>query len=212
MTSHLTRRLVLLLPLLLAACADDEPAPPPRASFPPLRYGYLPSINLNVQRVEVTGDFIPPTGDDEVADPSTAETLNAMARDRLKPVGTSGVATFRILTASTIRHRDTLTGTLEVRLDVRDADGNNSGFAVARATATHNGAIPNQRAASYDLLKTMMDSMNVELEFQLRNKLRPWIVEPPQPVDPSVTVPGPPPPPPVDPSVKLPPPPPPPPA
>jgi len=199
MTYRLTRRITFLLPFLLGSCGDDEgPAAPIRRDFPPLRYGYLPPINVNVQRLETTGDFVPPTGDDEVADPSTAETLYAMARDRLKPVGNSGTATFRVVTASTIRHHDTLNGTLVVRLDISDAGGLNAGFAEARATANHTGPMPDVRAAAYDLLKTMMDSMNVELEYQLRNKLRPWIVDVPteavpQPVDPSVKLPPPPP-------------------
>jgi len=53
----------------------------------------------------------------------------------------------------------------------------------------------------------MMDDMNVELEYQLRNKLRSWIVDPPaeppptaQPVNPSMKLPLPPPPPPLKPS------------
>ena len=203
MTHGLTRRGALLLPLLLASCGDDEePAVPVRHDFPPLRYGYLPPIALNVQRLETTGEFVPPTGDNEVADPSTGETLYAMARDRLKPVGNSGIATFRILTASTLRHHDTLNGTIAVRVEIIDADGNRAGYAEARATATHTGPMPDVRAAAYDLLKTMMDSMNVELEYQLRNKLRPWIVDQPaepapQPLDPSVKLPPPPPPPPL---------------
>ena len=166
--------------MLLAACGDDDvPAPVLRRDFPPPRYGYLPPINLNVQRVEMAEGFVPASGDDEVSftqpvDP--AQTLFAMARDRLRPVATSGTATFSILTASIKRHRDTLNGVLAVRLDVRDADGANSGFVEARVTAAHSGEIPDQRAAVYDMLKSMMDDMNVEFEFQVRKSLRDWLV------------------------------------
>jgi hypothetical protein len=179
------RRTALMLPFLLAACGDDEsPAPVLRRDFPPLRYGYIPPISLNVQRLEVAGDFVPSTADGEIIGSSpvdAAETLYAMAGDRLKPVATNGVATFRILTASIIRHHDTLNGVLAVRLDLHNGDDTSSGYAEARVTATHTGPIPDQRAAAYDMLKTMMDSMNVELEYQLRNKLRAWIVEPATP-------------------------------
>src|ERR1051326_585753 len=105
---RLTRRLVLLSPLALAslalaACGDEGPAPVARRGFPPLRYAYLPPISLNVQRVEIAGDYEPTSGNGEIIGSSPvepAETLFAMARDRLKPVATSGVATFRIVNAS----------------------------------------------------------------------------------------------------------------
>jgi hypothetical protein len=202
MTLRLTRRALAVLPFLLAACADDEPPGPGRRDFPPLRYGYLPTVNLNVQRVAIGEGFIPPGSDAEVSGYSPAklaDTLIAMARDRLKPVGAGGTATFQILTASITRRNDTLNGLLAVRLDVRDADDANLGFAEARVTANHTGPIPDLRAAAYDMLKSMMDDMNVELEFQLRNKLRAWIVDPPGATprpDPSTTLPPPPPPPP----------------
>jgi hypothetical protein len=191
----LRRSTLLLLPLLLAACGDDDsPAPTFRRDFPPLRYSYIPPISLNVQRLEVAGDFVPSTADGEIIGASpvgAAETLYAMAGDRLKPVATSGTATFRILTASIIRHRDTLNGVLAVRVDLQNGDGSSSGYAEARVTATHTGPIPDPRAAAYDMLKTMMDSMNVELEYQLRNKLRAWIVEPAVPPSQGPAVPPP---------------------
>jgi hypothetical protein len=205
MTRDLVRRVVLFLPWLLAACGDDDEPPQPRVrrDFPPLRYGYLPPISLNVQRVEMAEGFVPPSGDDEVSDASPvsfSDTLYAMARDRLKPVATIGTATFKILTASVTRHRDTLNGVLAVRLDVSDADGGNSGFAEARVNANHSGSVSDLRAAVYDILKSMMDDMNVELEYQLRNKLRAWVIDTaPTPAPPPASAPDLPPPPPAPP-------------
>ena len=179
MRRRLARRAALLLPLLLAACGGDDEAPFPEAGgdFPPLRYGSLPPIKLNVQRVETARGFVPPIGGEEVIGLSPVdpvETLYAMVRDRLQPVAQSGTATFRVITASITRRRDTLNGVLAVRLDVRDGD--NTGYVVARVTANHSGKIASQRAALYDLMKIMMSEMNVELEFQLRNKLKAWVV------------------------------------
>jgi len=180
MISGLTRRAALLLPLLLAACGDDEEAAAPSGGgdFPPLRYAYLPPIKLKVEQVEMARGFQLPTGEDEMIGLSPVDpidTLYAMARDRLQPVAQSGTARFRILTASITRHHDNLNGVLAVRLDVRDGD--NTGFVEARVRANHSGSITDERAAVYDLLKSMMFEMNVELEYQIRNKLKPWVVD-----------------------------------
>jgi hypothetical protein len=219
----LTRRTALLLPLLLAACGGDEDVRPPISDgghFAPLRYGYLPPIKLVVQRLEIARGFVPPVGPGEMIGSSPVdpvETLYAMARDRLKPMAQSGGATFRVITASIMGHRDTLDGVLAVRLDVRDGD--NSGYIVARVTANHTGKMTSQRAAVYDLLKTMMTEMNVELEYQIRNKLKAWLVSaepvpqaqpagpPPAAPEPPPEVPPEPPPPPETPPADAPPPP-----
>jgi len=196
MVLSLNRRTAVMLPILLAACGDDERPVPKRGGFPPLRYGYLPPINLNVKRVEMAEGFTsPPVGNGEVIGLSPVdpvETLFAMARDRLKPVSNGGTAKFGILTASITRRRDMLNGTLAVRLDVRDGDDTNSGYAEARVTADRNGPVSDQREIIYEMLKSMMEQMNVELEFQIRKNLRSWIVEPPAGVprvDPSATPP-----------------------
>jgi hypothetical protein len=202
MPSGLMRRTALLLPFLLASCGDDKDVSVPvmRRDYPPLRFGYLPPINLNVQRLEIAGGFVRASGDEEIIGSSPidpVETLFTMARDRLKPVAEGGIATFRVTTASIVRHRDTLNGVLAVRLDVHTSDDTNSGFAEARVTATHSGPVPDQRDAVYDMLKSMMFDMNVELEFQVRNKLKPWVVNAPVGPTPRPSVP-----PPVDPSVE----------
>ena len=208
----LTRRALVLSPVLLAACGGDpEPPRPSRGSFPPLRYGYLPPLNLNIQRLAMGEGFVPPAGEAEVsplAPVNVVDTLFAMARDRLKPAGTGGLGTFRIQTASITRRGGTLNGTLAVRLDLRDAEESRTGFVEARVTAAKTG-IPDQRAALYDMLKSLMDEMNVELEYQIKRELRGWLVETKSPEgkqpepkrpEPSSTLPLPPPPPPPPPS------------
>ena len=199
MPPRFSRRAALSLPLILVACGDDDEAPAPvaRRDFPPLRYGYLPPINLNVQRVETADGFVPGSGDNELIGASPVEpveTLFAMARDRLKPVAASGTATFRVLNASIVRHRDQLDGELAVRVDVRNDDGSNTGFAEAHVTAKHTGSVADQRAVLYDMMKSMMENMNVELEYQLRNKLRPWVVDTPPDSTPAAAPPPVPPP------------------
>jgi hypothetical protein len=179
MRQRLGRRALLLMPLLLAACGGDEEVPVSEADgdFPPLRYGYLPPIKLGVQRLETARGFVLPIGEEEMIGLSPVnpiETLYAMARDRLQPVAQSGTATFHVVTASVTKQRDTLNGVLAVRLDVRDGDSN--GYVVARVTASHSAKNASRRAAVYDLVKSMMFQMNVELEYQIRNKLKAWVV------------------------------------
>ncbi len=181
MTPAFSRRAILTLPLLISACGGDEPAAPPRRDFPRLSFSYLPPIPLNIQRLEVAEDFVRPTGDGELADGFAMEAILGMARDRLKPMGTGGMGRFRILAASIALRRDTLTGVLAVRLDVRNDDDTNNGVAEARVTSTKTGSIGDRRGAAYDMLKSLMDDLNVELEYQIRSKLRTWIHEPASP-------------------------------
>ena len=178
------RRAALLLPLLLVACVAEreEPASAQRGGFAPLRYDYLPPVRLNVERLRLDEAFAPPSGPGEVghlAPVGVAGTLFLMARDRLKAVGVGGAATFSIQAASITRMGEALKGVLAVRLDVRDADNANRGFVEARVTGTRGVGGQGERAALYDLLKSMMDDMNVELEYQIRRELRGWLADAP---------------------------------
>jgi hypothetical protein len=42
----------------------------------------------------------------------------------------------------------------------------------------HTGHIDDMAAMLYDMTKDMMDTMNVEFEFQLRRSLRDWLAAP----------------------------------
>ena len=176
----LSRRALVLAPFLLVACGGDPSSPPPasRVPYAPLRYAYLPPLALNIARLTVADDFTPPKGETEVGGSSPVsivDTLAAMARDRLKPAAREGTGTFRIQTASITRRGDTLTGTLAVRLDVRSGD--DSGFIEARVTAPKTGADQDLKGTIHELLKALMDDMNIEVEYQIKRELRAWLVE-----------------------------------
>ncbi len=82
----LSRRFVLLLPVALFACGDEEEV----QVFEPLRYNYLPPIQLNVASIDVQQRFIPSGVDPDVSyqDPAPPiETLKAMANDRCRRSG-----------------------------------------------------------------------------------------------------------------------------
>ncbi|MBN8900044.1 MAG: hypothetical protein BGO51_06595 [Rhodospirillales bacterium 69-11] len=168
----LTRRASLLLPLALAACGGEEPE-----NFPPLRYAYLPPIRLNVASIDIQQRFIPSGVAPDVtqyAPVRPADALRAMAEDRLQAFGTAGRAVFSIVDASLTRRRDVLDGSMAVMLDIYAADGQRAGYAEARIVRQHTG-VDDLRRTLYEMVKAMMDAMNVEFEYQVRRALRGWL-------------------------------------
>jgi hypothetical protein len=171
----LTRRASLLLPMLLAACGGGGSD----RTFPPLRYGYLTPLRLNVASVRIEQRYVPAGVPPDVSQQDPAppvQALQNMATDRLQAFGSSGQAVFVIQDASLLRQNDTITGRLAVELDIYTSANTRAGFAEARVSRTHNGDVDDLPATLYDMTKQMMDSMNVEFEFQLRRSLRDWLV------------------------------------
>jgi hypothetical protein len=175
--SGLSRRAILTLPLLLAACGGDDSSESASA-FPPLRYDYLPPIQLNVASVEIQQQFIPSglPPDVTAADPvQPTDALKEMAKDRLQSLGTSNKAVFAILNASLTREEDVVRGTLSVSLTIYDGDNAQQGYAVATVDRSHSGDIDNLRKALYAFTKALMNDMNVEFEYQVRRNLKNWL-------------------------------------
>lgn len=169
----LARRSLLLLPLLAAGCAGDAPA---RNDFPPLTYGYLTPLRLNVASIEEAPP--PPPGPLNGINPaSPAQALLRMAQDRLAASGSLGRAVFTVEDASITRSGGGLDGALAVRLDVMTSDGTRAGFAQARVSRRAEGIGSDLPAALYDITAKMMQDMNVEFEFQVRQSLREWLQE-----------------------------------
>ncbi len=168
------RRSLLLLPIIAAGCADTPPA---RTSFPPLTYGYLVPLRLNVATVEQAPPPAPgPLDDINPAPP--AQALLQMAQDRLSAGGSLGRAVFTIDDATITRTRDGLNGSLAVHLDVLTSEGTRAGFAEARVSRRADAIGSTLRAALYDMTAQMMQDMNVEFEFQVRQSLREWLQDP----------------------------------
>ena len=170
----MNRLAMLMLVLTLASCGGGGK---PR-DFPPLSYDYLPQIRLNVAAIEIDNRFVPASRDDvsERAPIPPVMALRQMAGDRLKAFGGSGRTVLVIKDASLLRGRDEISGRLAVQLDVYTSDDRRAGFATAEVAQRRTGEIGDLPAALYDLTKTMMDRMNVELEFQARRSLRDWIL------------------------------------
>jgi hypothetical protein len=176
----LSRRAALFLPLAVASCGDSEP----EERFEPLRYNYLPPIELKVASISIEQRFVPAgvapdvSGEDPVP---PIEALKAMANDRLMAFGTENKAVFTILNASLTRQDEVIAGTFEVSLTIYDNGGGRLGFATAQVHSEHTGRIGNLRKTLYEMTQSMMSSMNVEFEYQVRRNLKPWLTTPTAP-------------------------------
>ena len=172
-SEYLTRRSALLLPLALAACGTE-----PEPVYDPLRYNYLPPIQLNVVSIAIEQRFVPAGIPPDVSnrDPvPPIEALRAMANDRLQAFGTSNKAVFSIQDASLTREGDVISGSMAVSLTIDDDSGAQLGFAEAKVQNRRAGRFDNIRPVLYDMTKSMLADMNVEFEYQIRRNLKNWL-------------------------------------
>jgi hypothetical protein len=165
---------------MLAACSS--PAPPP--SFPPLTYDYLPPITLRVASVNLVDEYVPSPGAQTLISQDPAPpplVLSHMLSHRLVASGAPGTATVTIKSASIDQEGASLTGTMDVELDLVSGDGRSTGFAEASATASipapdPNGSQADVQTALYGLTSKLMDAINVQLPYQIDHHLADWMV------------------------------------
>ena len=167
--------LALPVALALSGCASDD-RDSESGGFPPLRYDYLTPLRLNVASIVYEDRFVPaPGGAASLSPVSPIQALEQMAHDRLRAEGASGRAVFIVDDASLVLVPGGLSGSMAVHLDILTDDGRRAGFAEARASQVYTGPTGNIRAVTYDLVRNMMDRMNVEFEYQLRRSLGDWL-------------------------------------
>ena len=174
MPGTLSRRSSLLLPFLLAACGGR-----PERLYPPLHYGHLTPLRLNVGAIQIEQRYVPSSAAPDVSqlDPMPPlQALHNMATDRLQALGSDGQAVFVIQEASLIRQRDSILGSFAVELDVYSSANVRAGYASARVSRSVTGNLDDLPSTLYDMTKDMMDTMNVEFEFQVRRSLRAWLL------------------------------------
>mgnify|MGYP005814937805 CR=1 FL=1 len=170
-----SRRMVLL-GLALSGCASETPP-----VFAPLRYDYLTALPLDVGNIEIDDHWRPisaaDVGRESPVPPAPA--LASMGRDRLRAAGSTGRAVFVVDNAALLQNGDTVSGQFGVHVEIYGADNVRRGFAEARVSRTKSGIARGgtQRATQlYDLVKQMMDVMNVEFEYQVRKTLGRYLV------------------------------------
>jgi hypothetical protein len=164
----------MLLPFLLAACGGKQ-----ERLYPPLHYGHLTPLRLNVGAIQIEQRYVPSSAPPDVSqlDPMPpVQALRNMAADRLQAFGSAGQAVFVIQEASLIRQRDSILGNFAVQLDVYSAPSTRAGFASARVSRSLTGDLDDLPSTLYDMTKDMMDTMNVEFEYQVRRSLRAWLL------------------------------------
>jgi hypothetical protein len=170
----LTRRASLLLPFALAGCGGHTPR-----DYPPLRYDYLAPLRLNVSAIRIEQSFVPSGGASDVSqfDPvPPVRALRAMAEDRLQALGSADLAVFVIRDASLVRHDDTISGTLAVQLDIYNTPNSRAAYVQAGVSRTFTGDLDDLQGRLYDITKQLMDQMNVEFEYQMRQALGSWLL------------------------------------
>jgi hypothetical protein len=176
----------------LAGCSS----PPPRTRFPDLTYGHLGQFRLNVSRIDVESEYKSPMAApniEHLLPVPPEQTLRRWASDRLVATGTpQRFARFVIQDAKvtdtllprtpgvrgafTSDQTNRYDGSLAVRLEVRADRGNlREGEASAWATRSRTvaeGITLNEREkAWFDLVESMMNDINAELDRQIRANL-----------------------------------------
>lgn len=189
--SALSRRAALFGVLAVAGCAGGGRAPSgPPETFESLSYDYLNPIRLNVASVEVEPRVAPAVAGRDLAalDPAPpVATITRMARDRLQALGPSGRAVLVITDASIVRRGDNYEGSFAVELDIYTSANVRAAFAEARVAGKRSvTSDETTQRALYELTKTLMDQLNVELEYQVRRAMRDWLVAAPTSEAPAV--------------------------
>lgn len=187
----LPRRALLILPAALGACGST---PQPRLEGPPISYGHLTQIRLDVSAID-TEDRTPAGGPNDLGrtlQPTAAEAVLIMGRDRLAAFGSENRARFAVTRAQIIRNRsdarggtfaadagEQITCQLTARLEILGENDRRLGYAEASAerSQTAESTPDGRRIIAESLLRQTMFDLNTEFEYQVRRALRPYLVE-----------------------------------
>lgn len=166
--------------ITLTACSHQD-----KTQYAPLTYDYLTPIFFNVSQITVQNQTALTSYPQDISNLSPtppALALNNMANNRLKARGASGNALFIIKRAS-LQKRDnhTLYGQIDITLEIYNQ--NHKKVATIQVSTNHTYEIDrhkgdiDSRANLYDVTQKMMQDTNIELEYQIRKHLEPWLVD-----------------------------------
>ncbi|HEY6432187.1 MAG TPA: hypothetical protein VIZ17_09400 [Acetobacteraceae bacterium] len=174
----LTRSVVLALTVALTACTFGSEEPPAAQA---LDFSYLTPLPLNVATLNVESQYVPSGVPPDVSrlDPiSPVQALEQMAQQRLKPVGPTGQAVFTVNNASMVQTGNVITGVMSVTLSIYPSPGVRAGYAQATVTRQISGVEGDLAGPLADLTRNLIDQMNVEFEYRVRQALGRWVLSP----------------------------------
>ncbi|HUK60533.1 MAG TPA: hypothetical protein VLV50_14990 [Stellaceae bacterium] len=181
------RALILAVALGLAACSS----PPPRPTYPDIRFTDEPPLRLAIASVEVHEDYQMPFKEPNVehlfpVPPSRA--LENWAHDRLRATGNNGTAIFSIRVASVVEtelpvnqgvtgvfttqasERYDLTITAALTIMENGLAVHTANVTTTRSQSLLQGITPNDRdKAWYEMTKTAMADFDKQMESEMRN-------------------------------------------
>jgi hypothetical protein len=170
----LFRCLALCFVVGLVGCKAPE-----KPVFEAFDFEYLTKIKINVAAIEIEDAWVPRGAARHVeylAPTRPVKALRLMAEHRLVTGGTVGQAIFAVDDASIILYRGRFEGSFAVHLEVQDAEGQQIGMASARVrdslAARDEGDTTTSQIDLEALMRRMMEKMNVEFEYQVRQALK----------------------------------------
>jgi hypothetical protein len=172
---------------LVASCSS----PPPRPTYPDIRFTGRPPIVLDVARVEVQSAYQAPfkaPNVDHLFPVPPARALENWARDRLKPMGRTGRAVFTIRDASVTETELPMTTGLQGALTTQPAErydlrleatvqiiddggleARTASVKSARSQSVLENITPNDRdKAWYEMTKEAMADFDQQMESEIR--------------------------------------------
>ena len=178
------------LAVVLAACETPVPAP----VFPQLTYAHLGAIRLDVAKVEVVDQYVPPLKRPNVEHEFPVTPAAAARRwvvDRIKAAGSGRTVRVLIRTAAvrvkalpkskglrglfTVEESERYDGELAMTIEIRSERGFRDAFAEARVTRSRTvleNISLNQRTEVYfEMTEGLMIDLNAELEKNIRRHL-----------------------------------------
>ncbi len=183
----------VLVVSILAACE----ASPTKPATPELTYSNLGSIRLDVAKIEIIDEYLPPLKRPNVEHEfpiSPSEAVQRWARDRLVAGGRERTARFIIRTADvreialkkktglrgllTSDQSERYEGRVTVVLEIRSTRGFRDAFAEATSehsrTITENASLNQREQLFFEITERLVSDLNAEIEEQIAAHLAPY--------------------------------------